>query len=440
MNTCIASTATAAKYGRADDRRPSCRALRATPTAVSVAGDDDVVDRAARDAARPADPPARRAGVVRGRLPRLPRRPRRRGRRDVAERPRHRRAGDGRASSPTSSTAARPCSALVAVAAVALGLRSGSDGGPISLEAADARHLLLAPVPRREVLLRPVGQRLRAVAFAGARHRGDRRPARRPPAARLGGGVGGQRGRRRGARPALAFVAVAVLVHALGVPRWAATGARRSSCSPPRCAAVAWGWPGPGDGLGSLAMWGMRTHPVDLVAAAVVVVLAGVALRHRRPAAPRAAHPPRRPRVAAALRRHGPGPAHRRAAAPPAARRAPAHRRRGSPRPRAGAAGPTRAVVRRGLRGLARYPRRGSPGWPRSPSLAGARRRRRAPRHHAGGARRRRRPVPPRPRRRSSRCRRRSTIPTSPTACRDRGAGCCSATSPPRSSPSCRSP
>src|SRR5690606_18325362 len=57
---------------------------------------------------------------------------------------------------------------LVAVAAVALGLRSGSDGGPISLEVGDARYLMMAPVPRRSVLLRPVLQRMRTMAFGAA--------------------------------------------------------------------------------------------------------------------------------------------------------------------------------------------------------------------------------------------------------------------------------
>src|SRR5688572_26789998 len=111
---------------------------------------------------------------------------------------------------------------LVVIAAVALGLRSGSDGGPISLEAGDARHLMLAPIPRREVLLRPVGQRMRSIAFASA----------------VSGAIAGQLASRRlpgsaaawaasGAAAAalagLAFVAVAVIVHALGLPRWAAT-------------------------------------------------------------------------------------------------------------------------------------------------------------------------------------------------------------------------
>ncbi len=164
----------------------------------------------------------------------------------------------------------------VFVAAVALGVRSGSDGGPISLESADARHLMLAPIPRRAVLLRPVGQRMRAVAFAGA----------------VTGAIAGQLAARRlpgsaaawaasgavaAALSGLAFVAVAVVVHASRVPRWLATAAALALLVW-QGAAIAWGWPGPGNAIGSLAMWGMRTRPVDLVAVAAVVVLAVVAL------------------------------------------------------------------------------------------------------------------------------------------------------------------
>jgi hypothetical protein len=165
---------------------------------------------------------------------------------------------------------------LGAVAAIALGLRSGSDGGPISLETGDARYLMLAPIPRREVLLRPVGQRMRAVAFAAA----------------VTGGIAGQLAARRlpgsaaawaasgaiaAALAGVAFVSVAVVVHALGVARWVAT-ALAGVLLAAQVAAVVWGWPGPGDGLGSLAMWGMRAHPVDLVAAVAVVIVTVAAL------------------------------------------------------------------------------------------------------------------------------------------------------------------
>ncbi|MGH9139312.1 MAG: hypothetical protein ACRD0G_20065 [Acidimicrobiales bacterium] len=164
---------------------------------------------------------------------------------------------------------------LVAAAAVAVGLRSGSDGGPISLEAGDARHLMMAPVTRRAVLLRPVVQRARSMAFAAA----------------VTGAIAGQLASRRlpGSAPAWAascatagaligvvFVAAAVIAHALALPR-AATTAAGAAVLAVQGAAVAWGWPGPGDGIGSLAMWGMRTRPADLAAVAVVVAAAAAA-------------------------------------------------------------------------------------------------------------------------------------------------------------------
>jgi len=50
---------------------------------------------------------------------------------------------------------------------VALGLRSGSRGGPLSLEAADVRVVLLAPVSRRLALWAPALRQVRSAAFGG---------------------------------------------------------------------------------------------------------------------------------------------------------------------------------------------------------------------------------------------------------------------------------
>lgn len=165
---------------------------------------------------------------------------------------------------------------LFAIAAIALGLRSGSDGGPIALEAGDARHLMLAPVSRREVLLRPVFQRLRSLAFGGA----------------IVGGIAGQLASRRlpgsatswtiatgsaGVLCGMAFVAIAVIIHALRISRPVATSIALVA-SVWQIAAAVWQFPGPGDGIGSLALWGMRTHPVDLVAVAAITAAVIVAL------------------------------------------------------------------------------------------------------------------------------------------------------------------
>ena len=155
--------------------------------------------------------------------------------------------------------------------AVALGLRSGSDGGPVAIEPADVRFLLLAPVPRREVLTRPVIQRFRSMTFGGA----------------LVGAIAGQLGARRlpgspeawagsvavaGATMGAAFVAVAVLTHVLRAPRWLATTIAGVVLGT-QALSVAKVIPGPGDAVGSFALWGMRQEPADLVAIAAVAAL-----------------------------------------------------------------------------------------------------------------------------------------------------------------------
>lgn len=56
---------------------------------------------------------------------------------------------------------------LVMAALIALGLRSGSRGGPIAMEAAEVRHVLLAPVDRGAALRSAALRQLRFAAFIG---------------------------------------------------------------------------------------------------------------------------------------------------------------------------------------------------------------------------------------------------------------------------------
>lgn len=165
---------------------------------------------------------------------------------------------------------------LVATAAVVLGLRSGSQGGPLALEAADVAYVMLAPVSRVRALLRPAVQRLRGAAFAGA----------------VAGGAFGQLAGRRlpgsaiawfgsgalfGALVGLLWVAASLIAHTRRVPLVASTLAGLALLGW-QVAAVVADVPGPADRLGSLALWGWRQEPVDLVAAIVVVALAVVGL------------------------------------------------------------------------------------------------------------------------------------------------------------------
>ena len=174
---------------------------------------------------------------------------------------------------------------LLVVGAFALGVRSGADGGPVAIEVADIRHVLLGPISRRSVMLRPVGQRLRAAGFALG----------------LGGAVLGQliatevEGSRTawaaacgayGAIVGVTFVATAVLAHTLRVPRWLAT--MLATIALAWQGAVAWGiWTGRADGIariapgnlaGRLALWGISQRPIDVIPIVVASAMAAAAL------------------------------------------------------------------------------------------------------------------------------------------------------------------
>ncbi len=174
---------------------------------------------------------------------------------------------------------------LLVVVAFALGLRSGADGGPISVEVADIRHVLLAPISQQSVMLRPIGQRLRAATFAVG----------------LTGAVLGQliatevEGSRAawaaacgafGAIVGSTFISTAVLSHTLRVPRWVATLVATAVVA--WQAFVAWGiWNdstdglariGPGNLAGRLALWGISQRGIDVIAIVVAVAMAAAAL------------------------------------------------------------------------------------------------------------------------------------------------------------------
>jgi hypothetical protein len=156
--------------------------------------------------------------------------------------------------------------------ALMAGIRGGAQGGPVALEAADVVHVMLSPIDRRRAMLRPATQRLRSAVFLGV----------------AGGAVVGQLAGRRlpgtliawaaagalyGATLTAIWVGSALLAHTLRLPRWLATLTGLVVVGW-QAAAVAWHVPGPTTLAGSLALWGWRQHPEDLVV--VAVTLAGV--------------------------------------------------------------------------------------------------------------------------------------------------------------------
>lgn len=172
---------------------------------------------------------------------------------------------------------------VIAAAAVAAGVRSGADGGPVAVEAADVRHLLLAPVARSSVLRAPTLQRMRSAAFAGALIGGaiGQFVAIEQPGSRAAwAGAGALAGAAIGA----AFIAVAVLAHTLSLSRPVATAVAGTL--------LAWqigagylSWvdadqrlPGPFDTIGGVALWGVEASVVDALGLVVIAVFAGAAL------------------------------------------------------------------------------------------------------------------------------------------------------------------
>ena len=174
---------------------------------------------------------------------------------------------------------------VVVVLAFGIGLRNGAEGGPVSVESADVRHLLLAPISRTRVLLRPITQRLRAVAFGlglGLAVLGQL-VAREIDGSRAAWAASGA---LFGALVAAFYVGAAVVAHALHLPRAVATSVATVAVA--WQALVAWriwdgdatGWEriGPGNLAGSILFWGIRQRGIDLLAIGAAVSLVALAL------------------------------------------------------------------------------------------------------------------------------------------------------------------
>ena len=174
---------------------------------------------------------------------------------------------------------------VVAVLALVIGIRNGADGGPVSIESADVRHVLLSPISRTRVLLRPVTQRFRAVAFATALALGTlgQLVAREVEGSRAAWAASAA---LFGVLLAALYVGGAVLAHAGRVPRWVATAIAVVALAwQARVAWLIWdgsptGWQriGPGNLVGSVLFWGIRQRGIDAVAIVAVAALVGAAL------------------------------------------------------------------------------------------------------------------------------------------------------------------
>lgn len=166
---------------------------------------------------------------------------------------------------------------VVVAAALALGLRSGSRGGPIALEAPDVRHVLLSPVPRQAALRGPAVRQLRFLLFVAI----------------VVGAVAGQLAVRRLGGSWAAWVGCGALFGAatvaLGIgAAFIASGRRLPSWIATLLGGALLAWAiadaldalpsSPTAYLGELAFWPLDFDPVALVPVAVAVVLLLVGL------------------------------------------------------------------------------------------------------------------------------------------------------------------
>jgi hypothetical protein len=167
----------------------------------------------------------------------------------------------------------------LAAAAIAIGLRSGSRGGPLALERAEVRHVLLAPVDRASALRGPAVRQMRFLAFVGV----------------VVGAVGGQLASHRLPESAVAWAATGALAGltlvGLGVgsayvaggvhlPRWLASllGFGLVAAAVLDGAGVIAG--SPTEPFGRLLLWPLHFDALGLVfvGLAVILVAAGVSL------------------------------------------------------------------------------------------------------------------------------------------------------------------
>ena len=151
---------------------------------------------------------------------------------------------------------------LLAAAAVALGLRSGSRGGPLAVEPAEVRYTLLAPISRRTALIGPALRQVRFTAFLGA----------------VVGAIGGVLAWRRlgdngfawAASGAATGASIAVLVIGCAL---VGSGTRMRPWLATLLGAAVLGWAvadvagyvaAPTTTFGSLFLWPLRVHWIDL--------------------------------------------------------------------------------------------------------------------------------------------------------------------------------
>jgi hypothetical protein len=170
---------------------------------------------------------------------------------------------------------------VLSALAIAIGLRSGSRGGPLALEPAEVRHVLLSPIDRRRALRSTAIKAIRHRAFAGvtAGATFGVLAAQRLPGGRWQWAASGA---AFGLATSLAMVAAAFFASGLRLKPAIATvlaGLIIVGAVADLQRKIAW----PTTALGSLGLWAQRVHPIDLASLVVIIAIlaAGLALLDR---------------------------------------------------------------------------------------------------------------------------------------------------------------
>jgi hypothetical protein len=167
---------------------------------------------------------------------------------------------------------------LAVAGAVAIGIRGGARGGPLALEAAEVRYVLLAPVDRDVALRAPARRQLRFTAFVGMV---------------VGATVGLLAYRRLPGHPVYWIASGAVVGTAAGVAMsgaaMIASGRRLGRTLATAIGVLLLAWSAadlafatttsPMTFLGQLTLWPLDVEPVSLVGLLPVAVIAVVGLR-----------------------------------------------------------------------------------------------------------------------------------------------------------------
>ncbi len=167
---------------------------------------------------------------------------------------------------------------MVAALVIGVGLRSGSRGGPVALERAEVRHVLLAPVDRTTALLGPALRQARFLFFVGI----------------VGGAMAGFLASQRlpgspgqwfavGALAGATLVGLSVgaahLANGIGIPRWVGSLLSVILVGLAIADGLGAGVPSPTAAFGRLALWPVRFDGWGVAPIVVAVVLMGIGLR-----------------------------------------------------------------------------------------------------------------------------------------------------------------